>query len=541
MRRSTTKIETGRTRMRTGITPTATIRVQRATDTGGRSKPSNSNTTTSTSTTSTSTTTNARISRRRVTQYSSTDVPPIPPRTRQTNGGGINLSRSQGSHTFANAGASQTRSHQTSNQSLSLTTPQLSQTQSRVHINTNSTNNTTSQGQRIQNRNRTNTNTNSTQTNRNSDEGRLFPRAPPPAEAARRNLHRSARNSETTTSTNRLTNTNTASRTTGEESSSRTPIYARPNPQLRASISPRNAPTRESSRSSAPTGEPIIPNVQHHLLETPNRPAAHHPSPSDNVGSTQEPQVLLRSSANLNTNRATNSTTNRSTSNNLNTQSNTTNTRSLNNSPISLNQPTSDTNTNRSQPQIRTPSSNNDQQRSIRPNLTNTGTRTTPSTNPNNPRNSRQDPITLAEDGHISLFDELFSILDNFPINVVPLIPMMFESSFGPFLESVIPLYLAHYERNQIIRAIDESMLEAANPRPEPPKKVKLINHVINEEDTKNGRECLICLSDFQAGEQTVMLKCGHFFHKDCLMPWFVEHHTCPTCRENIDEADLQK
>lgn len=565
MRGSATKIDTGRTRMRTGVTPTATIRVQRATDVGGRNKSSNP-----TSTTTTSNVTNPRVSRRRITQYSSTDVPPIPPRTRQTNGGGINLSRSQGIHTnqnFINNGTTnQTRNQQAANQTLSRTTPQLSQTQG------------------TQNRNRPNPTTNSTastsHSNRNTEEGRLFPRAPPPAEAARRTLHRNPRNNETTTTTNRTANTNRVTNTNTnvqininnnrsnvEENRNNLVNNSRTtNQQQRTNDSPRTILRRSYNHPSPAVqpGEPIVPTVQQNrVLQQPqNRTQIHHqPSPSENVGTTREPQVLQRSTINV-TNRTSNSNrasmpsaTTATISNphltlNINIQSNTVNNQN--------NQTNNNNNTNRPQPQFRTPTSNNEQQRNNRPTFAYMGTHTTPANlnnnqnanrnvNQNTNRNVNQNTNRnvnqndgITDDNHLGLFDELFSILDNFPINIVPLIPMMFESSFGPFLESVIPLYLAHYERNQIIRAIDESMREAENPRPEPPKKVKLINHIINEEDAKNGRQCLICLSDFVPGEQTVMLKCGHFFHKDCLMPWFVEHHTCPTCRENIDEADLE-
>ena len=42
---------------------------------------------------------------------------------------------------------------------------------------------------------------------------------------------------------------------------------------------------------------------------------------------------------------------------------------------------------------------------------------------------------------------------------------------------------------------------------------------------------CCICLSEINAGENTVLLPCGHLFHKDCCFTWLNKNNTCPICR----------
>mmetsp|Transcript_5449 Transcript_5449/g.11225 ORF Transcript_5449/g.11225 Transcript_5449/m.11225 type:complete len:379 (+) Transcript_5449:425-1561(+) len=55
--------------------------------------------------------------------------------------------------------------------------------------------------------------------------------------------------------------------------------------------------------------------------------------------------------------------------------------------------------------------------------------------------------------------------------------------------------------------------------------------------------ECAICIVDFEAGDPVRTLPCHHTFHKECIDPWFLSHHTtCPSCRapfrpEPKDEA----
>ena len=46
------------------------------------------------------------------------------------------------------------------------------------------------------------------------------------------------------------------------------------------------------------------------------------------------------------------------------------------------------------------------------------------------------------------------------------------------------------------------------------------------------GKECSVCLSDFQAGEPVKILPpCGHAFHVQCISEWLAAKDTCPLCR----------
>ncbi|KAF8100181.1 hypothetical protein N665_0229s0011 [Sinapis alba] len=52
------------------------------------------------------------------------------------------------------------------------------------------------------------------------------------------------------------------------------------------------------------------------------------------------------------------------------------------------------------------------------------------------------------------------------------------------------------------------------------------------------GEECVICLSDFVAGEQVRLLpKCNHGFHVRCIDKWLTQHVTCPKCRHPLVET----
>ncbi|CAK9786742.1 hypothetical protein CC85DRAFT_289483 [Cutaneotrichosporon oleaginosum] len=51
-----------------------------------------------------------------------------------------------------------------------------------------------------------------------------------------------------------------------------------------------------------------------------------------------------------------------------------------------------------------------------------------------------------------------------------------------------------------------------------------------------SGWQCGICLEGIDLGETVKALPCNHLFHETCLKPWFTNHHhTCPTCRLDLD------
>jgi hypothetical protein len=56
--------------------------------------------------------------------------------------------------------------------------------------------------------------------------------------------------------------------------------------------------------------------------------------------------------------------------------------------------------------------------------------------------------------------------------------------------------------------------------------------------DRRSGAEetssCPICLSTFQDGASICFSRqstCRHCYHKECIIPWLVQHDECPYCR----------
>ncbi|KAJ4727712.1 RING-H2 finger protein [Melia azedarach] len=52
--------------------------------------------------------------------------------------------------------------------------------------------------------------------------------------------------------------------------------------------------------------------------------------------------------------------------------------------------------------------------------------------------------------------------------------------------------------------------------------------------------ECAVCLLEFEDNEKgSVLPKCKHAFHVDCIDMWFHSHSNCPLCRAPVQTAEV--
>ena len=81
-----------------------------------------------------------------------------------------------------------------------------------------------------------------------------------------------------------------------------------------------------------------------------------------------------------------------------------------------------------------------------------------------------------------------------------------------------------------------------------PIKKEKYILEEMKHDtiETETEEICAICIEDFKIGDSTIILKCGHTYHSNCIQPWFNEqiHNdkqvVCPLCKD-IQEVIYMK
>ncbi|MCQ2818912.1 MAG: hypothetical protein MJ252_16730 [archaeon] len=70
--------------------------------------------------------------------------------------------------------------------------------------------------------------------------------------------------------------------------------------------------------------------------------------------------------------------------------------------------------------------------------------------------------------------------------------------------------------------------------------------YIINKEKLEsfgNENVCPVCKEEFQINQEGSTLPCHHYFHKECILPWFTEHNSCPICRFELptDDEDYER
>ena len=60
--------------------------------------------------------------------------------------------------------------------------------------------------------------------------------------------------------------------------------------------------------------------------------------------------------------------------------------------------------------------------------------------------------------------------------------------------------------------------------------------HIIKYDNRKE-KECAICLDEFIGTDMIKAFnKCGHIFHKKCLLDWLKKSNYCPICKHNLED-----
>ena len=63
----------------------------------------------------------------------------------------------------------------------------------------------------------------------------------------------------------------------------------------------------------------------------------------------------------------------------------------------------------------------------------------------------------------------------------------------------------------------------------------------IKEKNEGENNNCIICLNDFEIGDNVTSLPCLHVYHTDCIKSWLKSKNHCPICKYTISEESLRR
>lgn len=88
------------------------------------------------------------------------------------------------------------------------------------------------------------------------------------------------------------------------------------------------------------------------------------------------------------------------------------------------------------------------------------------------------------------------------------------------------------------LEALFEQLLLQDNRQGPPPASRSAIDSMpavrISRQHLRADPHCPVCQDKFEVGSEAREMPCNHLYHTDCIVPWLVQHNSCPVCRHPL-------
>ncbi|KAI3450081.1 hypothetical protein Pfo_006746 [Paulownia fortunei] len=131
-----------------------------------------------------------------------------------------------------------------------------------------------------------------------------------------------------------------------------------------------------------------------------------------------------------------------------------------------------------------------------------------------------QDPFGFLNHGHP-------------PVSVPDQDPYGFFFNGGPGMGPRQADYHDFFVEHGLPEMIEQlSMNDRRGPPPAPRSAIDALPTIrISRRHLNTDAHCPVCQDKFELGSEARKMPCDHIYHSDCIVPWLVEHNSCPVCR----------
>ncbi|CAN6443483.1 unnamed protein product [Victoria cruziana] len=100
-----------------------------------------------------------------------------------------------------------------------------------------------------------------------------------------------------------------------------------------------------------------------------------------------------------------------------------------------------------------------------------------------------------------------------------------------------LPANFSDYFVNQDLEELIEqlTMSDRRGPPPAPRAAIEAMPTIkISQRHLRVDSHCPVCQEKFEIGTEAREMPCKHIYHSECIVPWLVQHNSCPVCRYQL-------
>ncbi|KAF3790787.1 E3 ubiquitin-protein ligase [Nymphaea thermarum] len=113
---------------------------------------------------------------------------------------------------------------------------------------------------------------------------------------------------------------------------------------------------------------------------------------------------------------------------------------------------------------------------------------------------------------------------------------VIFNGGSGIGLRRLPPNFSDYFMDQDLEELIEQlTMSDRRGPPPAPHSAIEAMPTIkISQRHLRVDSHCPVCQEKFEIGTEAREMPCKHIYHCECIVPWLVQHNSCPVCRHQL-------